>query len=127
MIAVAGYRVSPFLREDAGTMRVEYECAGGQADLHLTCRADTDTLPPERGAELRRLVEASGVLGMHSGDLGPAGGGPPEGLVYRLAVHGDGGQVVLSFNDVTAPPGLRPLLTFLQELAAARARGPYRR
>lgn len=101
--------------EGTQTMRIDFECSGGFANLQLTCHVDTDDLPEERARELLELVETSGVLHLQEKDVASTSPGPPDVFHYRLSLSEGGKRKSLSFNDVTAPSTLQPLLTFLRE------------
>lgn len=99
-------------------MRIEFESSGGFANLQLTYHVDTDTLPPAQAEELLNLVESSGVLKLQQSDIAsPPAGGPPDVFFYQLSLSVGGRQKNLSFNDVTAPVTLHPLLALLRKLA----------
>jgi hypothetical protein len=98
-------------------MLIDFESSGGFANIRLTYRANTDTLPPETAAEITRLVESSGVFDLTEADLAPSNAGIPDVFTYRLSLRDGERQVALSVNDVTAPPALHPLLALLQKLA----------
>jgi hypothetical protein len=104
-------------------MRIDFESSGGFANLMLAYHADTDTLPPERAEELLKLVKSSGVFDIQQSDVSPeAGGGPPDVFAYRLSLSDGVKQKSLSFNDITAPVSIQPLLTLLRKLALEKKR-----
>ena len=98
-------------------MRIDFEGSGGFAGLRMAYHADTDNLPQETAAELLALVESSGVRHLQQSDLASPQTGPPDVFSYRLSLSEGGEGKSLSFNDVTAPPALRPLLALLRKLA----------
>ncbi len=104
-------------------MRINYECSGGFANLQLSCYLNTDSMPQDQAEELLKLVESSKVFDIQQSDVTPvAGGGPPDVFFYRLSLFEGGRQKSLSFNDVTAPASLRPLLVVLQRIALEEKR-----
>jgi hypothetical protein len=104
-------------------MRIDYERSGGFANLQLRCNLDTDSMPQDQADELLKLVESSKVFDIQQSDVTPVpGGGPPDVFSYRLTLSGGGRQKILSFNDVTVPASLRPLLVVLQRIALERKR-----
>lgn len=97
-------------------MRIELEREGGYANIHLTYQVEVEDLPKVKAEKLKELVKSSRVMEFQPSDL------PPRGQVsdafnYRLSISEGGKKQLLSFNDVNAPISLRPLLTFLEELA----------
>ena len=98
-------------------MRIKFECSGGFANLRLTYHADTDELPQELAEELLRLVEDARVLDIQPSEVAPRPTGPPDVFVYRLSLQQGNRKTSLSFNDMTAPAPLQPLLAVLRKLA----------
>ena len=104
-------------------MRIDFESSGGFANLQLSYHADTDNLPQEQAEELLRLAQNSGVFDLEQSSLTPReAGGPPDVISYRLSLSEGVKQKALSFNDMTAPSSLRPLLTLLRKLALEQKR-----
>ena len=103
-------------------MHIDFECSGGFANLQLAYRTDTDELPQDLASELLRLVEGSGVFELQESDLAPQSPGPPDVFFYRLSLLEGGRKKSLSFNDVTAPAPLHPLLALLRKLALDQRR-----
>jgi hypothetical protein len=99
-------------------MIIDFECSGGFANLRWRYRVNTDELGPEEAADLRQLVERTGIMGLKAAELAPKSPGPPDVMQYRITISHMGTLQSLEINDITAPPALRPLLTRLQELAA---------
>ena len=99
-------------------MQVDFECSGGFADLRLNYHANTDTLPKEQADEILNLVENSGFFDLQQRDVALAAhGGPPDVFSYRLMLADGARQKTLTFNDVTAPNSMQPLLATLRKLA----------
>ena len=98
-------------------MRIDFECSGGFANLRLAYRADTDTLSQELAGELAQLVNSSGFFELDQASLASKAAGPPDVFFYRLSISAGNRQQTLSFNDVTAPVALHPLLALLRRLA----------
>jgi hypothetical protein len=105
------------LRISGPILHIHYECSGGYANLRLTLAVDTDDLPPQLAQELLGLVKASGVFTIKPSEVAPASHGPPDVFLYQLSLSDAKGSQSLVLNDVTVPVTLRPLLTFLQQLA----------
>ncbi|MGB9938520.1 protealysin inhibitor emfourin [Methanosarcina sp.] len=98
-------------------MHVDFESSGGYANIKLTYYGNTDILPEEVANKLIQLVESSRIFDLKENEVAPKLSGPPDVLYYKLTIYEDNKRISLSFNDITAPDSLRPLLTFLQELA----------
>ena len=107
---------------NVGYMHIDFESSGGYANVRLAYRANTDELPPEVASNLLRLVESSRVFELQQSDVAPSKSGPPDVLYYKLTLHEGDKEKSLSFNDITAPKELRPLLTLLQDLAWEEAK-----
>lgn len=103
-------------------MQIDFESSGGYANLRLTYRADTNELPQELAEELLSLVENSSVFQLQQSEVAPKSAGPPDVFLYQLSLHEGSRQISLSFNDVTAPASLRPLLARLRQLAIEQRR-----
>ena len=103
-------------------MIIDFECSGGYANLRLRYRMNTDELPPEVAADLRQLVERTGIMGLKAAELAPKSPGPPDVMQYRIIISQAGALQSLEMSDITAPPALRPLLARLQELAVEQKR-----
>ena len=109
---------APAYRTENFNMRIEFECSGGFANLQLKYHINTDTLPQEQAVELLKLVEDSGFFDLQQSDIAPtASGGSPDMFSYRLSLSEGIRQTTLTFNDVTAPNSLHPLLGVLRKLA----------
>jgi hypothetical protein len=98
-------------------MHIDYERSGGYANITTTYNGNTDELPTEVANKLINLVESSRVLDLQESQVAPSSSGPPDVFYYKLTVQEGNKRTSLYFNDVTAPGSLRPLLSFLQELA----------
>ena len=98
-------------------MHIEFETSGGYSNINLAYRGDTDKLPPEVASELLKLIESSRVFELQQSEVASTNSGPPDVFFYKLTLHEGSKKKSLSFNDVTVPDQLKPLLAFLQELA----------
>lgn len=101
-------------------MRIDFECSGGFANLNLKYHADTDKLPQELAQELLSLVENASIFDLQHNEVVPRLGGPPDVFFYRLLLQDGSRKISMSFNDVTAPATLQPLLALLRKLALNR-------
>lgn len=112
-------------KKECMTMQIDFASSGGFANIELTYRADTDTLPEEQARELERLVETSGVFELEQEDTDPhVAVGRADVISYRLTLSDGPRQTTLWVNDVTAPASMRPLLAELRKLAIDRKRKP---
>ena len=103
-------------------MQLGFEMAGGYAGVFaaepLTYRVEVDELPePDRG-RLRQLLGASGLLEAAPGAPGPPP--RPDVLTYTLTITTEERTRRFTFDDITAPPAVRPLLGDLPRRAVAR-------
>ena len=103
-------------------MRIDFECSGGYANLQLTYHGNTDEFPQELAKEFLALVKKSGFFNLQQSDVAPTSTGPPDVFFYRLTLYEGCRKKSLSFNDVTAPSSLHPLLAFLRKLALDQKR-----
>jgi hypothetical protein len=99
-------------------MQIDFSTSGGFANIELTYRTDTDSLPAEQAQELQNLVESSGVFDLDQDDLNTnVTVGRADVISYRLSLTEGPKQTTLWMNDVTAPASVRPLLGHLRKLA----------
>jgi hypothetical protein len=98
-------------------MHIDFESSGGYANINLAYHGNTEELPPEVANKLIELVESSKIFDIKQNEVAPSSFGPPDVLYYKLTIYEGNKRTSLSFNDTTSPESLRPLLTFLQELA----------
>lgn len=103
-------------------MRIDFECTGGFANLRLAYHANTDELSRELAEEVLRLVERSMFFDLQSSEVASMSSGPADVFFYKLSLSEGSRKKSLSFNDVTAPVTLHPLLSFLQKLALDQRR-----
>jgi hypothetical protein len=96
------------------TLRVSFEQSGGFAGLVKGCILDAEGLAPDAGAELRRLVAASGL----ETSIRSVSPGTCDRRQYAILIERGGERVELVCDDGSTPEGARPLVAFL----AARAR-----
>ena len=97
-------------------MKVTFKQTGGFAGLTFGADLDTKTLPRAEGRRLMQLVEASGIRTLAARE---AEGGR-DLAAYEVVVEGDGGAIRATFDDMSVPPELAPLLDFLRERARPR-------
>jgi hypothetical protein len=94
-------------------MKVKFSQSGGYAGLIRGCELDTDSLSPAEATKLQSLVEQSGILqaqskhAPHARDL----------LNYNITVETSEGAPTVSFDDLSLPENVQPLLEYLQSCA----------
>ena len=104
-------------------MQIDFGSSGGFANIELSYRAETNTLPEEQAKELERLIEGSGVFDLEQEDANPSVAvGRADVISYRLSLSDGSRQTTLWLNDLTAPASVRPLLTHLRKLAIEQKR-----
>ena len=109
-------------------MRLHFEMTGGYSGVFaarpLVSDVAVDELPEAEGRAVRELVRSTGLLdgGAAIGPRGPR----PDTLTYRLTITDGGRSQSFAFDDVTAPPSVRPLLEYLQKRAIAERGGARR-
>lgn len=94
-------------------MKATFRQSGGYAGLIRGCELDTDSLPPDEAATLQSLVVQSGILQAGSGRAPDA----RDLLNYEITVTTDEGVHHVTFDDMTMPEAVAPLLEYLQEKA----------
>ena len=105
-------------------LKVTFEQSGGFAGLLKGCVLDADELPADAGAELRRLVAASGLdvsrEDVSREDLSreDLSRGARDRRQIAITIERGGERVEIVCDDGCTPEGARPLVAFL----AARAR-----
>lgn len=91
-------------------MKIKFRQSGGYAGLHMGCEIDTDSLPAPEADRLTALVENSGILqatsqrSLNAADL----------FTYEFAIEASQGSQQVSFDDMSLPERVRPLLDYLQ-------------
>jgi len=97
-------------------MRIDFESEGGYANIGLKYHVDSAKLPSDVAEKLHDLVK--GVLAMEQKEGCEASArSSPVAIQYRLTITDGDLKISLSVDDVSAPPELRPLLSYLRTLA----------
>lgn len=94
-------------------MKVKFSQSGGFAGLSRGCDLDTDSLPSDEAATLQSLVQESGILQAKSGRSPNA----RDLFNYEITVETSQGVHNVSFDDLSMPEGVEPLLEYLQNQA----------
>jgi len=97
-------------------MKVRYRQSGGYAGLVLGCELDSDKLPRAEAEELARLVKQAVLdkVGVKRSSRGR------DLTNYEIIVENNGRTPKASFDDMTIPADVQPLLDFLRSRATAR-------
>jgi hypothetical protein len=107
-------------------MRIKFEFQGGYGGLFATkplaCEVDVEQLPEDTRSKLLDLIRDAGVIEAAEQGGAPKAGRARDAYAYRLEIEDRGSQRSMAFDDASAPPEMRPLLQFLQELALERRR-----
>ena len=95
-------------------MKIRFRQTGGFGGLVMGCDLDTGTLSPPEAQELARLVKQANLENIHS---------PPSARArdlqnYEIAVE-DETTAKASFDDMSMPANMKPLLDFLRRRARA--------
>jgi hypothetical protein len=97
-------------------MKVRYRQTGGFAGLVLGCELDTEKLSPREAEELARLVKQAALdkVGVKKSPRGR------DLTNYEIIVEDSSRTAKASFEDMTIPASVQPLLDFLRSRATAR-------
>lgn len=97
-------------------MKVRYRQSGGFAGLSLGADLDSEKLPPGEAKELARLVNRAALdkIGVKKSIRGR------DLTSYEIIVEDNGQTTKASFDDMTIPANVQPLLDFLNRRASAR-------
>ena len=95
-------------------MKIRFRQTGGFGGLVMGCDLDTSTLSPAEAQELTRLVKQANMEKSHA---------PPNPRArdlqnYEIAVE-DEITAKTSFDDMSVPANMKPLLEFLRHRARA--------
>ena len=91
------------------TLRIGYVQSGGFAGLIRGCTIDAAALAPAAATVMKRLVEAAPLAKMKTARTQ----GVADLLLHDFAIETDAGTLHLSFDDLTLPKALKPLMAFL--------------
>ncbi|HZS03020.1 MAG TPA: protealysin inhibitor emfourin [Chloroflexota bacterium] len=91
-------------------MKVTFRESGGFAPIFRGCELDTDDLPAEEAAQLQGLVAASGILAMRDARVEAA----RDVRLYTFGVQTDRGAHEVTFDQLSVPDTVRPLLDLLR-------------
>jgi hypothetical protein len=97
-------------------MKVRYRQSGGFAGLILGADLDTDKLPRGEAEGLERLVKRAGLdkIGVKKSPKGR------DLTSYEIIVEDNDRTTKASFDDMTIPGDVQPLLDFLNRRTSTR-------
>ena len=95
-------------------MKIRFRQTGGFGGLVLGCDLETSALPPAEAQELTRLVKQADLEKIHTrrNEKGR------DLQIYEIAVENEI-TAKASFDDMSVPANIRPLLDFLRQRARA--------
>ncbi|MHC4732676.1 MAG: protealysin inhibitor emfourin [Planctomycetota bacterium] len=109
-------------------MHIEFEFSGGYGGLFaakpLGYRVETDDLPDELRDKLLALIRDSGVLELKPAQEAGGPGPQRDVFTYSLTIGGGAAARSFTFDDASASPAVRPLLSLLRELAVEQRMRP---
>ncbi len=91
-------------------MKIKFRQSGGYAGLRMGCEMDTDSLPPQEADRLTALVETSGIRQATSQRTPNAA----DLFNYEFTIETREGTHQVSFDDMSLPERVRPLLDYLR-------------
>lgn len=94
-------------------MKVVYKRHGGFAPMAVACTVDTDTCPPDDAKQLEHLVATSGIMQ----SPGRTVAGARDVRYHSVTVDQNGQHAEVTFDDISIPSEVRPLIDFLQSRA----------
>jgi hypothetical protein len=94
-------------------MKIKFRQSGGYAGLRMGCDLDTKLLSPEEATQLESLVNTSGVL-QANGDRSE---NAADLISYEISIETNQGTHQVTFDDLTLPENVLPLLDYLQSRA----------
>ena len=97
-------------------MKIKFRQTGGFVGLVIGCEVNTVLLPADKAARLQSLVEQSGILQATSKRTPNAA----DLLIYDFTIETRDGCHQVSFDDLSLPEPVRPLLEYLQNQARSQ-------
>jgi hypothetical protein len=94
-------------------MKIKFRQSGGYAGLRMGCDLDTDLLSTAESSKLESLVKASGISqskSSHSKNTADV-------ISYQITIETKDGTHQMTFDDLTLPESVIPLLDYLQNQA----------
>ncbi|WP_339377709.1 protealysin inhibitor emfourin [Merismopedia glauca] len=94
-------------------MKIKFRQSGGYAGLRIGCELDTNLLPPEEATKLQSLVEQSDIFPTKS----DRSENTADLINYEITIETKEGTHQVTFDDLTLPENIIPLLDYLQDRA----------
>lgn len=91
------------------TLKIRYVQSGGLAGLIRGCTVDAASLAPAAATVLKGLVKAAPLAKLKTARTK----GVADLLLHDFSIETDAGTLHLSFDDLTLPKALKPLVAFL--------------
>ena len=91
------------------TLKIRYVQSGGYAGLIRGCTIDAAALAPAASMVMKRLVKAASIAKLKAARTQ----GVADLILHDFAIETDAGSLHLSFDDLTLPTALKPLVAFL--------------
>jgi len=96
-------------------LKIRYVQSGGFAGLTRGCAIDAAALAPSAAATMKRLVKATPLAELRTKKTE----GADNLLHHDFSIETDAGTHNLSFDDLTLPKALKPLVAFLARRSKA--------
>ncbi|NER24227.1 MAG: hypothetical protein F6J86_12900 [Symploca sp. SIO1B1] len=94
-------------------MKITFRQSGGFAGLVRGCDLDTDSLNSNEAEQLETLVQQSKIMQTQSSSTPQAN----DLRSYQFLIEAPVGKYQVSFDDMSLPEDVRPLLKYLQNRA----------
>ena len=94
-------------------MKITFRQSGGYAGLRMGCELNTKALSLEETAQLESLVETSGILQTQTA----LSANTADLINYEITIETKEGKHQVTFDDLTLPASIIPLLDYLQDRA----------
>jgi hypothetical protein len=94
-------------------MKIKFRQSGGYAGLRMGCELDTNLLSPEEATKLQSLVEQSDIFQTKS----DRSENTADLIDYEITIETKAAKRQVTFDDLTLPEKILPLLDYLQSQA----------
>lgn len=96
-------------------MKVTFKRSGGFAPMPVSCVMDTKTCDPTEAATLQQLVIDSTIMMTESASVR----GARDVRYYSFDIEYEGMTKHVSFDELSVPKEIRPLIEFMQSRATS--------
>ena len=100
----------PLINRINNRMKIKFLQSGGYAGLRMGCDLDTKSLSSEEATKLESLVKDSGILQTSS----QRSKNTADLINYEITIETKEGTHQTTFDDLTLPENVLPLLDYLQ-------------